>query len=286
MNGLLLINKPEGMTSFDVVRRVKRAASTKKVGHAGTLDPDATGLLVVAVGQGTRLLRYLEGSTKVYEFDVVFGAQTTTDDHTGEVVGTSDVKPTSGAVEQALTKFVGTISQVPPKYSAVHVDGQRAYDLARKDVDFELKGREVEITSFELLELSEDLAGFRVHCSSGTYVRSLARDLAIELGTLGHTSRIHRTHVQKFKLTEASSLEEVEADASSCILPMAEILRGFETRQLDEAEVVEIGHGRSIESNGCKDGERVALVRADGGLMGVGRVEGGRVFPERVVAGT
>jgi tRNA pseudouridine55 synthase len=286
MNGLLLINKPEGMTSFDVVRRVKRAASTKKVGHAGTLDPDATGLLVVAVGQGTRLLRYLEGSTKVYEFDVLFGAQTTTDDHTGEVVATSDVRPTSAAVEQALEKFVGTIVQVPPKYSAVHVHGQRAYDLARKEVDFELKGREVEISSFEFLGLSGERASFRVHCGSGTYVRSLARDLALELGTLGHTARIHRTHVQGYELSEASSLGEIETDAGSCILPMVEILRDFETRQLDDAEVVEIGHGRSIESNGCRDGERVALVRADGGLMGVGRVEDGRVFPERVVAGT
>lgn len=213
MNGLLLIDKPAGMTSHDVVAKVRWAARTRKVGHTGTLDPDATGLLPVTIGSCTKLSQYLLLDRKTYHFTMTFGWSTETDDASGEVVERADFSHVSAQdIEGALGAFRGEIMQRPPRYSAIRVDGKRAYDLARAGVEFELPERPVFVERLELERVEMPRAHFVMRCGSGTYVRSLVRDLGERLGSRAHTSMIRRTEVGGFLLEDAVKLEELSRD--------------------------------------------------------------------------
>lgn len=281
MDGVFVVNKALGETSFDIVKRIRRAAKTKKVGHAGTLDPDATGVLVIASGNATRLLRYISGAEKRYEFTMCLGAATTTDDHSGDVLEEcSFAHVEREALDAILESLTGTILQVPPKFSAIHVDGERAYDLARKNVEFELAAREAEIFEWKVLRFAPPLIDLEVHCGSGTYVRSLARDIGRTLGSCAHTTRIHRTQVGSFSLAEAHSIEAYESNPELC-LSIIEMLRGFSSRELTVEEEVEIRLGRRITRS--DETGLVALVSNDGKLVGVGDVIGDQIQPQRVL---
>jgi tRNA pseudouridine55 synthase len=208
VNGWVILDKPLGLTSVQAMARVRRAFNANKAGHAGTLDPLASGILPIALGEATKTIAFVQDGTKVYEFTINFGAETNTDDLEGVITTTSDQRPNDDAIHATLSQFTGEIDQVPPAFSAIHVDGARAYDLARQGLAVDLKARRVMIDRFELVGRPDpDHALFRVTCGKGTYVRSLARDLARALGTLGHVGALRRTAVGPFDLARAIGLE-------------------------------------------------------------------------------
>src|SRR5574344_1075 len=194
VNGWLIVDKPRDMGSTQVVNFTRRIFNAQKNGHTGTLDPFATGVLPIAFGEATKLIPLVTDGKKEYEFVVQWGATTNTDDTEGEIVKTSDKTPTKQEISDVIPSFLGKIKQVPSQYSAIKINGQRAYDLARKGCDVEIPAREIEIYDLELMEeLPNRQARFRVECSKGTYVRSLGRDLAIKLGTYGYLQELRRT---------------------------------------------------------------------------------------------
>jgi tRNA pseudouridine55 synthase len=278
-SGFVVVDKPAGWTSHDVVARVRRLAGTRKVGHAGTLDPMATGVLVLGVERATRLLTFVVGADKEYEATVRLGASTTTDDAEGETVATVDASAvTEDQVRAAVVPLTGAIEQMPSAVSAIKVDGQRAYARVRAGEDVVLPARPVVVHAFEVLatrSVATPAGGVldvdvRVTCSSGTYVRALARDLGTALGVGGHLTALRRTRVGGYPLGSARTLEELERSFS--VLPLEEAARAaFPVRQLDAAEAAALSYGKRI---GSSDGgpvgtpqHPVAAFAPDGGLV-------------------
>ena len=210
MNGLLVLDKPSRVTSHDVVQRVRRALHVKQVGHTGTLDPLATGVLVICVGVATRVSEYLLGHDKAYRATIRLGVETDTYDATGEVVATHVVNVERADLEEALARFVGPLQQVPPMHSAIKRDGQKLYELARAGIEVEREARPVVIHSIELLGYQAPDVTIDVRCSAGTYIRSLAHDLGAALGTGAHLNALRRTQVGPFGLDQAIGLAEFE----------------------------------------------------------------------------
>ncbi len=227
IDGWLVVDKPLGVTSCEVGRILKRTFHPQKIGHIGTLDPLASGVLVFVFGEATKLIPYLPKLKKRYVFHVTFGEQRTTDDAEGEIVTTSNVIPTISEIENVLAQFVGKISQVPPKFSAIQQDGKRSYDRARKGEDFELPARSVDVHSLSCLkQVDEKTYAFEVSCGSGTYVRSLARDIAIATGTVGYVSFLRRTCDGLFDESHAIALEKIDKieDNKNCFFPLSFVL--------------------------------------------------------------
>ena len=209
VHGWVNLDKPYGLGSTSAVGKIRWLVNANKAGHAGTLDPLATGVLPIALGDATKTVAFMMDAIKGYDFTVAWGENTTTWDVEGEVTQVSDVRPKRDAIETALAAFIGYISQIPPKFSAIKVDGKRAYDLARGGADITLAAREVHVHSLCLVDCDNDGASFSVVCGKGTYVRSLARDLAAALGTCGHVTALRRTRVGAFTLDNAVSLESL-----------------------------------------------------------------------------
>lgn len=257
-NGWIIIDKPQGITSADVVRRIKNKLGKAKVGHAGTLDPLATGVLPIALGCATKMMPYLSDTGKEYDFVVKWGQSTDSCDADGQITDVASGRPSVDEIQAVLPKFKGKLKQTPPVYSAVKVGGQRAYDLARKGKDVKLEAREIEITSLQLLPTdkgskydSEDYAAFKVICSSGTYVRSLARDLAESLGTLGHIVSLRRRRSGKFTIQDAILLETFEqiehlTPRSEIIIPADTVLDDISVLALTEIEARTLVSGNPI----------------------------------------
>jgi tRNA pseudouridine55 synthase len=219
VEGLLLVDKPAGMTSHDVVQQVRRIYRERSIGHLGTLDPFATGLLVLLLGRATRLANFLDMEPKVYEAMIAFGAETDTDDSTGTVIRQS-ARPTESAIREAVRSLTGTISQVPPAYSAKSVDGTRAYDAARRGAPLDLQAVDVTVHSWEINALDSDFLSATVTCSGGTYIRALARDLGRLTSSAAHLGSLRRTRVGSFDISDAATLDTL-ADAP----PRVRILR-------------------------------------------------------------
>jgi len=212
VSGCLVVDKPVGMTSTAVVNKVKWALQAQKAGHAGTLDPDATGVLAIALGEATKTVPYITDALKAYEFTVRLGQSTNTDDAEGEVIATSDTRPDDAAIKDALGAFVGDIMQVPPQYSAVKIDGQRAYKLAREGETFEVAARPLWVEELLLVGRPDpDHAVLEMVCGKGGYVRAIARDLGKMLGCHGHVTQLRRTWSGPFDAEDAISIERVEA---------------------------------------------------------------------------
>ena len=207
IHGWVILDKSDGMTSTHAVNQVRRVFNARKAGHAGTLDPLASGILPIALGEATKTIPYIMDSVKHYEFTVVWGAETETDDRETQPVRTSDKRPTLEQIENCLPKFTGIISQTPPAYSAIKVDGARAYDLAREGHEVELKSREVEVHHLSVADYDKEQTRFVAHCSKGTYIRSLARDMGREIGCLGYIGQLRRTKVGPFDTNNAISLD-------------------------------------------------------------------------------
>jgi len=270
VDGLLIIDKPGGMTSHDVVARVRRTLHMKRVGHAGTLDPMATGVLVVGVGKATRLLGHLALGDKDYAATIRLGASTTTDDAEGEVVAESDAPWSREALDLAVAGLTGAISQVPPAFSAIKVNGQRAYAKARAGEDVELAARTVTVSRFAVTSVDGNDVEAEITCSSGTYIRSLARDIGVALGVGGHLTALRRTRVGPFGVDRAVGLEAFMAapDPGFAVVPLTEaVAAAFPRRELSADEASEMGFGRPLEPSGVAgvhgvfhDGKVLALV--------------------------
>jgi len=250
--GLVLIDKPTSWTSHDVVAKVRKAVGTKKVGHAGTLDPLATGLLVLGIESGTKLLTFLVGADKTYEATIRLGQQTISDDSESEVIASASqdeiAKLSDEDIVREIAKLTGVIMQTPSSVSAIKVDGKRAYDLVRAGEEVELKAREVNIYRFEMLSVAK-VSGFldvqvKVECSSGTYIRALARDLGASLGVGGHITALRRTKVGHFDVTEANSIEELAELRLTELAAAAKQL--FPVVELTDSEVTDLIHGKRI----------------------------------------
>lgn len=234
-DGWIVIDKPLHMTSNHVLGRIKSLYRTHvhqkppKVGFSGTLDPLATGVLPIAFGQALKTMQYMTFSTKTYAFDVTFGASTTTDDAEGDVVHTSDIRPTHDDILHILPQFTGRISQTPPIYSALKIDGKRAYTLARQGADIQMKPRDITIHALTLVEYTPDISSFHVVCSAGTYVRSLGRDIARALGSVGYISKLRRTQVGCFDVSHAMTLDDITENLyTRGVLPMHPIGIGLD----------------------------------------------------------
>ncbi len=251
-NGLLNINKSAGMTSHDVVNRVRKILGQRRVGHAGTLDPAATGILLVCAGRATRLLEYLVPGVKTYQGIILLGRSTDTYDSDGETTSEADTEHLDRElVETAMEAFRGDIEQIPPAYSAIKRNGVPAYKLARKGEDVDLPGRPVRIDSFELLEWSRPKLTFRIICHSGTYVRSIAHDLGAALGVGGHLESLCRTASGSWKVEDALGLEELEAAAQeerleSVIHPFSDVLADMPRVTVSDDEAAQLGCGRAL----------------------------------------
>jgi len=272
-NGLLLVDKPAGVTSHDVVARVRRILDERRVGHAGTLDPMATGLLVLAVGPSTRLLRFAQGETKEYEGVVTFGVATDSLDADGTVTERHAVPALSSeAVNARAASMVGRQLQTPPMVSAIKVGGQRLHALARRGVVVEREPREVTIRAFTLAPTSEpDRWGFSVTCSAGTYVRVLLSDLAVSLGTVGHLSALRRTKSGAHRVEDASGLEELEEkvrDGAAILAPPRAFLSALASVEVTAEQEARIRQGQRVELANL-DGHEVAALRASGELVAV-----------------
>jgi tRNA pseudouridine55 synthase len=250
--GLVLIDKPTSWTSHDVVAKVRKAVGTKKVGHAGTLDPLATGLLVLGIESGTKLLTFLVGADKTYEATIRLGQQTISDDSESEVIASASAeeiaKLSDEDIAREIAKLTGVIMQTPSSVSAIKVAGKRAYDLVRAGEEVELKAREVKIYGFEMLSVKRVSVFLdvqvRVECSSGTYIRALARDLGNLLGVGGHITALRRTKVGHFDVTQANSIEELSELRLTELAAAAKQL--FPVIELTESEVTDLIHGKRI----------------------------------------
>ena len=281
VDGWVVLDKPLGLGSTPAVGRVRRLFGAQKAGHGGTLDPLATGVLPIALGEATKTVPFVMDGRKQYRFTLRFGEARSTEDLEGEVTATSDVRPDDAAIRAALPAFVGTIDQRPPAYSALKIDGQRAYDLARAGEAVELAVRQVVIERLELLARPDaDHADFVVDCGKGTYIRSLGRDLALALGTVGHLSALRRTAAGPFREAAAISLSKLEALGHSpallgALAPVATALDDIPALALAEAQADRLRQGqpvlltRDAPPSGtllrAECGSRlVALVRSDG----------------------
>ncbi|RAL25342.1 tRNA pseudouridine(55) synthase TruB [Lujinxingia litoralis] len=291
-DGLILIDKVGGMTSFDVVRRVRRLAGTRKVGHTGTLDPDATGLMGVVLGRCTKLANYLTLDEKVYAFEMELGTATDTEDASGQVIAEADWEHvTREAFEEAIGSFLGTIEQVPPIYSALKVDGKRAHALARAGEKVELQARPVEIFELDLVEWTPPRVRLQVRCGSGTYVRALARDLGKKLGSVAHTRSIRRLSVGRFDLARAHRLEDLSEETFwASVLSPAEMVASLVQVTIDADQRRAIGFGQTIlVEPEIAMGAPVAAIDAAGDLVAIMErkesydPQGSRLAPRRVL---
>ena len=273
-SGILLVDKPQGITSHDVVARMRRLAGTRKVGHAGTLDPMATGLLILGVNGATRLLHHLVGLDKEYLATIRLGWGTTTDDAEGEPLDTASEAALAAVDEEALRRGIrrltGVIEQVPSTVSAVKVAGRRAYQRARDGETVELASRTVTVAAFELLEVRAGEgfvdADVRVACSSGTYVRALARDLGRDLGTGGHLTALRRTRIGGFGVDEASELEDFDVTAAM-MSPADAARRALPVVEVTAQEAIDLGHGKRIGAQGSDAPSRPMAAIAPGGRL-------------------
>jgi tRNA pseudouridine55 synthase len=301
VHGWLVIDKPLGLTSTQVMARARRLLNAEKAGHGGTLDPLATGVLPIAFGEATKTVAYAMDGTKTYRFRLRWGQQTSTDDGEGSVIATSDHRPTEADIETALDAFQGEILQVPPQFSAIKIDGERAYNLARGGETVELVARRVRIDGFHLTGLPDrDHADFEVECGKGTYMRSLARDLALALGTVGHITVLRRLAVGPFTLEHAISLDDLSAleqgaDVEKLLLPIETALDDIPALALTEPEAHRLRLGQTVALLRRQDRERleglsgrsgddaVVLAVSGGKPVALARVEGAEVRPVRVL---
>jgi tRNA pseudouridine55 synthase len=276
-DGLLLVDKPEGMTSHDVVDVVRRRLGTRKVGHAGTLDPMATGLLVLGVGRATRLLRFLGALPKTYEGTARLGVETTTLDADGEVTAERSVTATEAEVRVAMASLVGDSMQLPPAYSAVKVGGRKLYEAARRGEVLEAAPRPIHVDAFDLIASRGPDVDFRVTCSGGTYVRVLLADVGTAVGSGAHLTRLRRTAIG-----ELEALEAVDPALAETLLPLGRAVAHLPRLDLSTEEAIAASHGRILGPAGLTG--PYAVFAPDATLIGVYEDEGAKARPQVILA--
>lgn len=291
ISGWVILDKPVGLTSTHAVSRVRRLFDAQKAGHAGTLDPLASGVLPLALGEATKTVPYVMDGEKRYLFTVRWGVQTSTDDTEGEAIATSDARPDEETILAALPSFIGTIDQVPPAFSAKRVDGERAYDLARDGETVELEPSQITIHDLAYLgSPDEDRALFEAHCGKGTYVRAIARDLGLKLGTFGHVTSLRRTQVGPFDEHSTVTLDQLEAmdtpeDCDALLTPMADALTDLHEIQVVPGDAAKLRRGMSLLVRGPTapaNGEEAFATDA-GEVVALGVMDYGKFQPKRVM---
>ncbi|MEO0343943.1 MAG: tRNA pseudouridine(55) synthase TruB [Pseudomonadota bacterium] len=291
IHGWLVVDKPAGVTSSAVVNKLRWLLNAQKAGHAGTLDPDATGLLAVAFGEATKTIPFLTEARKTYRFSVVFGTATSTDDASGDVIATSEVKPDAKLIEATLPQFRGAIMQIPPQVSAVKVDGQRAYDLARTGEVMALKARPLFVETLELVTFDGDVAELTMTCGKGGYVRSIARDLGEALATKAHVGWLRRVQSGPFDLEGAiqfsdwATIERERAnDLVVALRPVEMAMIDFPTVILGAEAQVKVRNGNPalVASSNAENGD-TALAFAQDVLLAIGEYQSGLFKPSRVL---
>jgi tRNA pseudouridine55 synthase len=304
VSGWINLDKPSGLTSTQATSRVRRLLDAQKAGHAGTLDPLATGILPIALGEATKTVPFLMDADKAYRFTLAWGRSTATFDSEGETTAESDVRPSPDAVARALEDFVGEIMQVPPAFSAVKVDGERAYDLARRGVELELKARPVTIFAARVASAPDaDHIEIEVECGKGTYIRSLASDLAAALGACGHVSQLRRTRVGRFSEADSISVETLEDFCNrgaglEALLPVETALDDIPALAMTQEDAFRLSQGRAVvllprqvetlqarltsRTIGDKDASRTVLATDQGRALALCEMRAGRLQPVRL----
>ena len=300
VHGWVILDKPLGMTSTQAVGAVRRIFDAQKAGHAGTLDPLATGILAIALGEATKTVPYAMDANKTYRFTAIWGEARDTDDSEGKVTGTSPVRPTRDQIEAQLPRFTGTLNQTPPAYSAIKVAGMRAYDLAREGEEVVLAPRDVEVFEARLLDAQTDSAEFEIRCGKGTYVRSWVRDMALALGTLGYVSTLRRTRSGGWDEKDAVGLDTLtpfmhSPAAFGYLRPLSTALDGIPALAVSGPDTVRIRSGNPIliranlfakMKDGFGDGElsglTVFLKEEDGSPVALAEIAEGELRPFRV----
>ena len=285
VNGWVVLDKPVGITSTHAVSRLKRIYNGKKAGHAGTLDPLASGILPIAFGEATKTVPYVQDGEKAYRFTVLWGAETNTDDSDGEVVARSEMRPDRSAIEAFIPRFIGTIEQKPPAFSAIKINGERAYDLAREGELVDIPARAVTIHDLKIVAIEGDETVFETRCGKGTYVRAIARDLGRALGCYGHVTALRRTRVGPFLESDAvplATLDDPEVAAKA--LRRVEAGLGELTRILvDRTDAARLRRGQGMLLRGADaPSEGQAYAACGGVVIAIGGIEGGELVPARV----
>ena len=278
-DGVLLVDKPAGMTSHDVVAFARRSLGVRRIGHTGTLDPFATGLLVLLVGQATRLARFVEDEPKVYDATIAFGSETETDDLTGPVTRVAEL-PRVQSIDAAIPTLTGIIRQVPPVFSAKKVGGRRAYAAARAGSPLTLQPVEVSISGWRIRNRSPDALDVTITCSGGTYIRALARDLGRACGSAAHLASLRRIRSGVFDLNDASTLEQMRTSPAN-LADMRSAIPNLPSRLLADVEVWRVRHGRCIEAG--SEAALVALVDSSGDLIALAERKGDLLHPSVVM---
>src|ERR1041385_7848456 len=295
VHGWIVLDKPVGMTSTHAVSVIKRLFTAKRAGHAGTLDPLASGILPLALGEATKTVPFVMDGRKRYRFTVRWGEERDTDDAEGRVVATSDERPTADAIRAVLPRFIGTIAQVPPRFSAIKIAGERAYDIARDGEEVELEARPVEVERLEIVETPDaDHPVFTALCGKGTYVRALARDIGRLLGCHGHVSALRRTAVGSFTEPDLMTLEKLESlchraaagevNLADALMPVATALDDIPAMAVSRADAARLQRGQAVllRGRGAPVFSGTLYVTVSGQLLALAELDRGEIVPKRV----
>ena len=287
VHGWVVLDKPYNVGSTPMVGKVRWLFSAAKAGHAGTLDPLATGILPIALGEATKTVPFMMEAAKSYEVEITFGEARNTLDAEGQVTATSEAIIYGDDVEDILVEFIGEIDQIPPKYSAIKIDGQRAYDLARSGQDVDMKARKIRIDNITFLASLPNWVRLSVDCGKGTYIRSLARDIAARLGTVGYVSKLRRTRVGPFTLEQSITLDELEqmcdrARVSEGLLSVSTALDDIPVLAVTEQDAINLKHGRGIAAPPHYLDSEFIRTEWDGVLIALCQPRGGELVPKRV----
>jgi len=284
-SGFFLIDKPEGLTSFDIIRRLRRITGIKKMGHSGTLDPFATGLMIIAVGNGTRLLKFLEKSCKTYQASMQFGIQTDTGDFTGKVINQHDFIPHFD-INELENRVLKINSQTPSKFSAIKIDGKKAYELARKEIDFEMKDRPIQISAFKILSYQYPELSYECTVSAGTYIRTLSEQIADLLNTIAVTKTLRRTAIENLHLTDSVKLDELSEDNwQNALIPYQKMFPEFLCISIEKPDEKFYLNGVSLNVNRFKmtcsteENKKVFVFNKELKCIGLSQIENNQLKP-------
>ena len=283
-NGFINLNKPSGMTSHDAVNHLRKIFSTRKVGHAGTLDPLASGVLPIAINRATKFIEYLADCDKSYRAEILFGIATDSGDLEGKIISRAENfhMPTADEFNAAMKIFVGESEQIPPKFSAIKIHGRKAYDLARKKLEFEMPSRRVKIFRLELVALDKNSATIEIDCGKGTYVRSLAIDLGERLNLPATLKNLIRLSVDDFDLKNSLTFDEIKKFGADCLLPIENCLNHLPMFELDERRIRAFMNGLPTTINAAD--KKFLRIISGGKFLGVGRIENGELRSSKIIA--
>jgi tRNA pseudouridine55 synthase len=288
IDGIFLLDKPLGFSSNQALKKIQWLFNAKKAGHTGTLDPMASGLLAICLGEATKFSHRLLNANKTYIATIQLGLTTSTGDQEGEVVSEKEVVLNEALLKDTLKKFTGEITQIPPKYSALKIEGKSLYEYAREGIEIERKSRQIKIYHIKLIKMEECMITIEVACSKGTYIRTLAEDIGQDLGCGAYLKGLQRTQVGNFQLSEAHSIDALEAmpmvAREKALLPIDTLLKGLLSVKLSATEIKAIKKGQSIDFM-CKNEKELRLYSASGQFIGIGQPDlQGRLFPKRLIA--